>query len=165
MTALLEQHQTWAGARARLGIQDAQPRDIELPLRARAERLQRKGLLLHEIAVELGVSKEEIEAVLYYGPCMVAPKLPPSVQRVMRWGVFSNKWRTILQAVCHAHGLPTDVVLGRSRKQPIVAARREAVRQIYARTHMSTLMIASCFGRDHTSILHFLGRIRARAAK
>jgi chromosomal replication initiation ATPase DnaA len=88
--------------------------------------------------------------------------LPPLVTRTSRLGIYDPKWRQILAAICNRHRIPEADVLGPSRKAPIAACRHDAIREVWARTHMSLLMVAHCFNRDHTSILNSLGRRGSR---
>lgn len=98
-----------------------------------------------------------------------APNQPPTTRSRM----FKNQRinDAILSAV-QEHGVTVDEILGSSRKKRIVAARHAAIRAVAEAVDLrascgnwtggfwSTTAIGKLFGRDHTTILWVLGRLR-----
>jgi chromosomal replication initiation ATPase DnaA len=76
------------------------------------------------------------------------PSVKPAAQTI----------RQIIANVASKHGLTHDDVVGKSRKANIIAARHEAIGEVYlARPHLSLKGIARHFGnKDHTTIFHAL---------
>jgi chromosomal replication initiator protein len=71
--------------------------------------------------------------------------------------------REIIAQVAAFHGFPPEVILSQRRDRPAVAARYEAIRAVREiRPELSTTVIGKLFDRDHTSILHALGRLKCK---
>lgn len=60
--------------------------------------------------------------------------------------------------VAAAHGVPVNRVMGDSRKRPVVLARYEAYYLLRKTRGLSYPRIAAIFDRDHTSVIHGIGR-------
>jgi hypothetical protein len=95
--------------------------------------------------------------------------LPPPKPRPAPdlWGCPVNLYglpspRLIIKLVALKHGVSVATMLGPSRSRPMVAARYEAIGLIYTHCRaMSLLEMGRLFGgRDHTSILHALRKMR-----
>lgn len=90
------------------------------------------------------------------------PEMPPVTASRRRQfgyvGIYSPSWRSILKAVCLKHGVSPRDVLSASRLPNVVECRYEAMREVYARTHMSLQQIGHCFGRHHTTVIAALDK-------
>jgi hypothetical protein len=63
----------------------------------------------------------------------------------------------IIRAVAKRHGVTAKEILGTDRNHKVMAARNEAIREIFAaRPHWSYPDIGRLFRRDHTTIMHHL---------
>lgn len=68
--------------------------------------------------------------------------------------------RSLIERVATFHGTTFDVIVGPRRDRKSVAARFDAIKAVHAaRPDLSTPQIGKHFNRDHTSILHALGRL------
>ena len=68
----------------------------------------------------------------------------------------------IIAAAAERRGIEVETLRGPRRTRPLVAARREAIRELRARTDLTYGAIGALLGgRDHTTILYALqGRAR-----
>lgn len=70
---------------------------------------------------------------------------------------MENEAIKIILDIANRKGLLVQDILGRSKALSIVAARRQAIREVRASTNMSLPEMGKVFGnRDHTTILHYL---------
>jgi chromosomal replication initiation ATPase DnaA len=61
----------------------------------------------------------------------------------------------ILEEVAADHGLPTEVIRARCRRQDIVAARAAAVHRLWMSTDLTLRDIAVIIGvKDHSSVIY-----------
>lgn len=68
--------------------------------------------------------------------------------------------RSLIERVAAFHGLSYEVIVGPRRDRASVAARFDAIKAVHdARPDLTTPQIGKHFNRDHTSILHALGRL------
>ncbi len=72
------------------------------------------------------------------------------LERIRQRGVFE-----LVTDIAHDHGQLLTMVLGKSRKRPVVAARRAVIVALRERG-LSLPEIGALIGRDHTSVLHHL---------
>lgn len=73
--------------------------------------------------------------------------------------------RAIIDLVSQAHGISYAEIMGRSRVNPIVAARQAAMFEVHKRRPDLTLpQLGKIFGKDHTTILHAIRKIEAQRA-
>lgn len=68
----------------------------------------------------------------------------------------------IVRRVAREYLLPVDEVLGPSRTKRAVASRKEAMQRLVDERDMSSSQIGRLFNRDHTTVLHALGRLSRR---
>lgn len=69
--------------------------------------------------------------------------------------------REIIISVAAKHGLTYNDIVGRSRRFDIAAARKEAMKMANSlRPDLSMPQLGIQFKRDHTTILHALGRLK-----
>ncbi|MBV8797602.1 MAG: hypothetical protein JO136_21905 [Hyphomicrobiales bacterium] len=61
--------------------------------------------------------------------------------------------------------MPIADILGRNRRQPIAAARHEAVWRVRLATGWSLPRLGRFFKRDHTTVLHSLRKMEKRSAR
>lgn len=91
---------------------------------------------------------------------------PPARHEVVPWGVPVNllapaSHKTIIKLVSLRHEVAMSDMTGLTRFRNIVAARNDAIALIY--THcpwLSLPQMGTIFGRDHTTILHSLEKVR-----
>ncbi|RYE65226.1 MAG: hypothetical protein EOO81_12975 [Oxalobacteraceae bacterium] len=69
-----------------------------------------------------------------------------------------SSWRFLLALASARHGISQDEILGRSRQNPVVAARTEAIALVWQHSSKSSTQVGLCFGLDHTTILTALKR-------
>jgi chromosomal replication initiation ATPase DnaA len=83
----------------------------------------------------------------------------PKKREVARlcWMTIQEAARERIALVAAVHGVEIPVMLGNSRQRKVVAARWGAIRFVHE-LGLSTPQIGKLFNRDHTSILHALGR-------
>lgn len=72
------------------------------------------------------------------------------VERMQQRGVYD-----LVEHIAYKHGYLVCEVLARSRKRPVVAARRAVCVALRARG-LSLPVIGALIGRDHTTVLHAL---------
>lgn len=70
--------------------------------------------------------------------------------------------RSIANRVAEKHGLTLDDLRSPSRRRPLVLARQEAIHEIRQATTQSLPAIGRFFDRDHTTVIHAIGRHAAR---
>ncbi len=139
MTALLEQHDRWQGARSRLGLpQISRPirlPPIVLPLEKRVER--------HEWDTAPIAPYDE-----YTEPARKVAK--------PRWTVSSRLplWRQVLCDVANAHGIDPDSILQRGKSRPRVEARNDLCWRLYRKTSLSASEISRRVGLEESTVRH-----------
>jgi chromosomal replication initiation ATPase DnaA len=73
--------------------------------------------------------------------------------------------RVIVAQIAKEHGVTFAEIMGQRRLKPVAAARKAAVIAVAAHMPRWTLAkIGEFFNRDHTTILHALGRLKRRRA-
>jgi chromosomal replication initiator protein len=65
----------------------------------------------------------------------------------------------IVSACAQHFGLPTSVLLGRSRTRPLVMARHLAMYLCRELTDLSLVEIGRAFGRDHTTVMYAIDKV------
>jgi hypothetical protein len=69
--------------------------------------------------------------------------------------------RRIVVEVAERHGLAVEDILGPRRSGPLIAARHEAMAEVYTRCPALTLpQIGVLFNRDHTTVLSALKKLK-----
>jgi len=73
--------------------------------------------------------------------------------------VLPHRVRFLLERICALHGIPPEVLFGRRRTAPIMAARRHAWVEIGKLVKpdgrpISSVQIGRWFGVDHTTVLY-----------
>jgi chromosomal replication initiation ATPase DnaA len=67
---------------------------------------------------------------------------------------FLKKW-------CEARGVPYEIITARNSRAAIVRLRKEALLAFIAQyPNMSYVAVSKIFGRNHTTILSMLGRLK-----
>lgn len=85
-------------------------------------------------------------------------KIRPTMVALPTESKISVKEIIIQTAACH--GLTYEDIVGPSRYRNVIKARHEAMKIAYAvRQDMSTVQLGNQFKRDHTTILHAVGRL------
>ncbi|MCW2319009.1 hypothetical protein M2322_004578 [Rhodoblastus acidophilus] len=74
-----------------------------------------------------------------------------------------GKFGRILKMVSERTGVSIADILGEGRRAPIVAARQEAMWAVKTITNWSLPRIGGRFNRDHTTVLHAIRQVEARA--
>lgn len=89
-----------------------------------------------------------------------------------KWGPQRKTALRIIAQVAACHRLTVEDILGPSRKAPVIAARQDAMVEVFlARTDLSFPMIGRVFHRDHSTVVHavkrrgFLGARDTRTAR
>lgn len=120
-----------------------------------------RGLNTHEIACEVTnrrgecVTEAQVVAVLIEGEAPFVERLPSPAQPIVR-----KPSRQIIAEVAKAHGLTPEDLTGRKRYLPLVHARCEAMRKVkQERPALSFPQIGRMFNRDHTTVMHHLGKV------
>lgn len=77
------------------------------------------------------------------------------------------RWRQVVSEVAALHGATFADLIGASRKQKFHKARQEAIRRILEEITIdgkppSSTILGRWFNRDHTSILHIMGRTKRK---
>lgn len=78
--------------------------------------------------------------------------------------IGSPSWKVIVTLVALRHGVTFEEIIGRDRNKHITAARRDAIHLVHTHTRFSLNALGRLFGRDHTSIMYALGRVRKGGA-
>lgn len=72
---------------------------------------------------------------------------------------FLKKW-------CTERGVPYEIITARDSRAAIVRFRKEALLAFIAKfPNMSVVAVSKIFGRDHTTILAMLGRLKRNKAR
>lgn len=69
----------------------------------------------------------------------------------------------VISGICRKCGVSTIEVFGAGRKQPLVVARRRIAKILRRRGYSLNAIGRVLGGRDHSTILHYLGRKRRAA--
>lgn len=91
----------------------------------------------------------------------------PTLYRILhiRDSIGKTHVRSLIEMVGTFHGVSFEDIVGVRRDRITVAARYDAIAAVRkARPDLSTPQIGKHFNRDHTSVLHALGRL-SRASK
>ena len=68
--------------------------------------------------------------------------------------------QAIIRVVADKWNVPANILLGRSRRQPVAFARQLCMALAYQKTHMSLNQVGECFdNRDHATVLHALKQV------
>jgi chromosomal replication initiator protein len=68
--------------------------------------------------------------------------------------------KAIIDAVSSVWGIDTEIILGRSRRQPGSFARQLCMALAYKKTHLSLNQVGECFdNRDHGTVLHAIKKV------
>lgn len=80
--------------------------------------------------------------------------------RVIIPGTSSTKpkGKDIIKRVCWEHEMSVAAVVGPSRNKQIVAVRHAAMAEVHMHTDLTLTQIGKLFNRDHTSVLHGIGK-------
>jgi hypothetical protein len=111
-------------------------------------------------------SYSDARARLSHSAPPARPIVVPSPVRPVGWGapvdfLRHNRCAFLIELVAAKHDIEAADIKGHRRALPILNARREAVHLARAHTDLSTISIGKAFGgRDHTTILNLLGRLR-----
>lgn len=74
--------------------------------------------------------------------------------------------RQIISLVAQSHGFTYHDIISKGRKYPIVVARQDAMRCVKTlKPFLSYPKIGKFFDRDHTTVLHACGRLKAKKTK
>lgn len=90
-----------------------------------------------------------------------SPRLPPLPGLVLD-EVGAVRWMRIMHAVAKMHGVPASEVMGKSRENHVVSARFEIFYRLRIDLAMSYAKIGSIFGRDHTTVMHGVRKVRQK---
>lgn len=90
-----------------------------------------------------------------------SPRLPPLPGLVLD-EVGAVRWMRIMHAVAKMHGVPASEVMGKSRENHVVSARFEVFYRLRIDLAMSYAKIGSIFGRDHTTVMHGVRKVRQK---
>lgn len=66
----------------------------------------------------------------------------------------------LVESVAIAHKVRAQDIMGRCKTRDVAWARFEAMREIHEHLGWSSVHIGRFFGRDHTTALHALGKLR-----
>ena len=68
--------------------------------------------------------------------------------------------KAIINAVSSVWGIDTEIILGRSRRQPASFARQLCMALAYKQTHLSLNQVGECFdNRDHGTVLYAINKV------
>ena len=71
----------------------------------------------------------------------------------------------IIRAVSSVWGIDTEIILGRSRRQPASFARQLCMALAYKKTHLSLNQVGECFdNRDHGTVLYAIKKVDEASA-
>lgn len=90
-----------------------------------------------------------------------SPKLPPLKDPASDLGNISI-WRRVVAAVARAHDVSPEEILSKKRCHNIVEARMECMYRMRIDLRMSYLNIASKLGRDHSTVIHGVRKVRTK---
>jgi hypothetical protein len=106
------------------------------------------------VTASSAIRRIEIEA-------LEAPKLPPLYDGVSEIGEVSM-WRRLVAAVAQLHGIKAADILSEKRSAHIIEARMECMYRMRVDLMMSYLNIASKLGRDHSTVIHGVKKVKRR---
>jgi len=68
--------------------------------------------------------------------------------------------KAIIRAVSSVWGVESEIILGRSRRQPAAFARQLCMALAYKKTHLSLNQVGECFdNRDHGTVLYAIKKV------
>ena len=71
----------------------------------------------------------------------------------------------IIRVVSSVWGVDTEIILGRSRRQPASFARQLCMALAYKKTHLSLNQVGECFdNRDHGTVLYAIKKVDQASA-
>ena len=89
------------------------------------------------------------------------PRLPPLRDPAADLGNISV-WRRLVAAVAREHEVTPEQILGKGRSHHIVDARMECMYRMRVELLMSPPNIGDKLGRDHSTVLHGVRKVRTR---
>jgi chromosomal replication initiation ATPase DnaA len=93
-----------------------------------------------------------------FGPFPLDPVFAPHVafdKAAANMGMARPNPKQIIAEVAERHGVTIESILGFRRDRRAVAARHEAMAEVYVKCeHLSLVQMGMLFKRDHTSCLH-----------
>ncbi|WP_158255348.1 helix-turn-helix domain-containing protein [Rhodoblastus acidophilus] len=89
--------------------------------------------------------------------------MAPPEDLVAALDLSRDKFDPILKMVSERTGVSVADILGKGRRAPIAAARQEAMWTVRTITNWSLSRIGGRFNRDHTTVLHAIRQVEARA--
>lgn len=92
---------------------------------------------------------------------MNSPRLPPIPGLVLN-ETGAVRWMRILRAVAKIHNVNPADIMSESRKRHIINARFEVFYRLRIDLAMSYTKIAGIFGKDHTTIMHGVHKMRRK---
>jgi len=98
-------------------------------------------------------------------PATVARPMATPEDLVAALDLSKGKFGRILNMVSERAGVSVADILGERRRSPIVAARQEAMWAVKTITNWSLPRIGARFNRDHTTVLHAIRQVEARAVQ
>lgn len=90
-----------------------------------------------------------------------SPRLPPLPGLVLN-EPGAVRWMRIMHAVAKSHGITASEIMGVSRERHIVIARFETFYRLRIDLAMSYTKIGTLFGKDHTTIMHGVNKVRKK---
>lgn len=91
---------------------------------------------------------------------MSAPKLPPLPGVVIN-EIGAIRWMRVLHAVAAMHDVKADEILSTSRKHHVIRARFEVFYRLRVDLNYSYTKISKIMKRDHSTVMHGVGKIKA----
>ena len=68
--------------------------------------------------------------------------------------------KAIIRALSSVWGVESEIILGRSRRQPAAFARQLCMALAYKKTHLSLNQVGECFdNRDHGTVLYAIKKV------
>lgn len=89
------------------------------------------------------------------------PKLPPLRDSISEVGNVSL-WRRLVAAVAREHDVTSELILSKRRSHNIIDARMECMYRMRVDLHMSLPNIGAKLGRDHSTVLYGVRKVRDR---
>lgn len=90
-----------------------------------------------------------------------SPRLPPIPGLVLN-ETGAIRWMRIMHAVAKQHGIDAKDIMSESRKRHIINARFEVFYRLRIDLGMSYMKIAGLFGKDHSTIIHGVNKLRMK---
>lgn len=90
-----------------------------------------------------------------------SPRLPPLPGLVLN-EMGAIRWLRVLHAVAKQHNVTPAEIRGKSRKRHVINARFEVFYRLRTDLAMSYTKIGIVFGKDHTTVLHGVNKLRQK---